>query len=67
MIDFLRSFIRFIVTVYYRHHYDFIIMFYEENTTEINQSLFENDFDYVGWEPEVADDSDAEMAEQFGY
>lgn len=45
----------------------FIIMFYEENTTEINQSLFENDFDYVGWEPEVADDSDAEMAEQFGY
>lgn len=45
----------------------FIIMFYEENTTEINQSLFDNDFDYVGWEPKVADDSDAEMAEQLGY
>ena len=31
------------------------------------KELIDNDFDYVGWEPEVADDSDAEMAEQLGY
>lgn len=67
MISLSVIFIRFIVFLIIDTTMIFIVMFYEENTTEINQSLFDNDFDCVGWEPEVADDSDAEMAEQLGY
>lgn len=36
-------------------------------TIEINSELFDKDYDEVGYEPEVVDDSDAEMAKQLGY
>lgn len=43
-------------------------MFYEEdNTIEIAVECFDNDLDAIQWEPEVIDDSDAEMAELLDY
>lgn len=33
----------------------------------IHQECFDKDFDEVGWEPEVIDDSDKEMAKLFDY
>lgn len=39
----------------------------ENFDVEINAELFDNDYDNVGFEPEVIDDSDDTAAEQFGY
>lgn len=35
--------------------------------TEIDSSLFDNDLDEVGWEPEIIDDSNKEAEDLFGY
>ena len=39
----------------------------EDFDLEINSSLFDTDFDEVGWVPEQPDDSDNESAKIFGY
>ena len=39
----------------------------EDFDLEINSSLFDTDFDEVGWVPEQLDDSDNEFAKIFGY
>lgn len=40
---------------------------YEEQAIEIHGEVLDKDFDEVGWEPQVVDDSDEEAANMFGY
>lgn len=40
---------------------------YDDDSIDIHDSTFDKDFDEVGWEPEVVDDSDEEAAEMFGF
>lgn len=40
---------------------------YEDDDIEINEAAFDKDFDEIGWDPEVIDDSDEEAAELYGY
>lgn len=39
----------------------------DDYSIEIYSATFEQDFDDVGWEPEIIDDSDEDAAEMFGY
>lgn len=39
----------------------------DECGIEIHSAAFNNDFDEIGWEPEVIDDSDDDAANIFGY
>lgn len=39
----------------------------EQIIVDIHSEVFDKDFDDVGWEPEVADDSDEESQELYGY
>lgn len=39
---------------------------YGDDTIDIHGETFDKDFDDVGWEPEVVDDSDEEAAELYG-
>ena len=39
---------------------------YGDDTIDIHSETFDKDFDDVGWEPEVVDDSDEEAAELYG-
>lgn len=45
---------------------DVVDFIYGEDSVNIHAETFDNDFDEVGWEPEVEDDSDAEAAELYG-
>lgn len=45
---------------------DVIDFIYGEDSVNIHAETFDKDFDEVGWEPEVEDDSDAEAAELYG-
>ena len=38
-----------------------------DNTIDIHSETFDKDFDEVGWDPEVIDDSDEEAAELYGF
>ena len=38
----------------------------DDNTIDIHSEVFDKDFDEVGWDPEVVDDSDEEAAELYG-
>lgn len=40
---------------------------YSDNTVDINDRAFNTDFDDIGWEPKVEDDSDEEAAKLYGY
>lgn len=40
---------------------------YDDNSINIHGGTFGQDFDDVGWEPDVIDDSDSESADIFGY
>lgn len=40
---------------------------YEKDTIEIHGEVLDKDFDEVGWEPEVDDDSNEEAAELYDY
>lgn len=40
---------------------------YQEDIIEIHAETFDKDFDDVGYEPEVIDDSDEDLANEFGY
>lgn len=42
-------------------------MYNEDDTMEIAVECFTQDLDAIQWEPEVLDDSDAEMAELLNY
>ena len=42
-------------------------MYNEDDTMEIAVECFTQDLDNIQWEPEVLDDSDAEMAELLNY
>lgn len=46
---------------------DYEDIIYEENTIDIHSETFNQDFDEVGWDPKVIDDSDEEAAELYGY
>lgn len=39
----------------------------EQITIDIHGEVFDKDFDDVGWEPEVIDDTDEESQELYGY
>lgn len=39
---------------------------YVDNEIGIHGEVFDKDFDDVGWEPEVVDDSDDEAAKLYG-
>lgn len=39
---------------------------YGDDTIDIHGETFDKDFDNVGWEPEVKDDSNEEAAELYG-
>lgn len=39
---------------------------YGDDTIDIHGETFDKDFDDVGWEPEVVDDSNEEAAELYG-
>lgn len=39
---------------------------YSEDCLDIHSEVFDKDFDEVGWDPEVVDDSDKDMEELFG-
>lgn len=39
---------------------------YSDDTIDIHGETFDKDFDDVGWESEVEDDSDEEAAELYG-
>ena len=39
---------------------------YGDDTINIHGETFDKDFDDVGWEPEVEDDSDEEATELYG-
>ena len=45
---------------------DDIDYIYGDDTVDIHGETFDKDFDDVGWEPEVVDDSDDEAAELYG-
>lgn len=38
----------------------------DDFTTDVDYSILDKDFDEVGWEPEVIDDSDSKEAEKYG-
>lgn len=40
---------------------------YDDESIDIHAETFDKDFDDVGWEPEVIDDSDDDSANLFGY
>lgn len=42
-------------------------MYKEDNTIEIAVECFDKDLDAIQWEPEIIDDSNAEMAELLDY
>ena len=42
-------------------------MYNEDDTMEIAIECFDKDLDAIQWEPEVLDDSNAEMAELLDY
>ena len=39
---------------------------YADDGLDIHAEVFDKDFDEVGWDPEVVDDSDKDMEELFG-
>lgn len=39
----------------------------DDYSVDMYVAAFEQDFDDVGWEPEIIDDSDDEAAKIFGY
>lgn len=42
-------------------------MFLDDDKIEIAVECFDKDLDAIQWEPEIIDDSDAEMAELLNY
>lgn len=39
---------------------------YDNNNIDIYSETFDTDFDEIGWDPEIIDDSDSESEELFG-